>query len=420
MYRTAIWAVGTLLGAMLLGLFFTLGYVANDDGSTGRAASIDDVLGDGEVDFSTLEQIVAILEEEYYGRERLDEQALYEAAVAGLLESLADTGTFYVDPVTFQTSIPPSGAFEGIGATVIEQNNTVIIVSLIANSPASESGIEPGDAIIAVDGESAFGWSADQAALRIRGPKGSDVTLSVRHQDGTTEDFTITRDEIQVESVTTTPPGGVLRDASGAEVTDIAYVRIAEFNERTPSEVEAVVSEAEESGKAGMILDLRVNPGGLLDETVDTADLFLDEGVILIEVDRDDNERFYRARPGGAALDIPIVILLDEYSASGAEVLAASLKDNNRAMIIGETSFGKGTVNTARELRDGGALFVTIRHWLTPKGVQIDGVGIQPDVEITPGPLDADYEPNNDRQLQAAIDQLRNSLASEEPAPAAP
>ncbi len=254
--------------------------------------------------------------------------------------------------------------------------------------------------------------------LAVRGPRGSEVTLTIQHLDGSTEDFTIVRDEIMVNSVTTSPPGGVLRNEAGDEVTDIQYLRISQFTERTPGEVEEVVREAEASGMRGLIIDLRGNPGGLFNETLDTTDLFLDEGIMLIEVDDNDEELVYRASSGGAALDIPVAILQGPLSASGAEVLAAALHDNDRAIIIGQTSFGKGTVNRARELDDGGALFVTIRHWLTPNGVQIDQVGIRPDVEVGPGVFDPLYDPFADVQIYSAIDHLLGLEASTEPAPA--
>jgi len=262
----------------------------------------------------------------------------------------------------------------------------------------------------------------EKAVLKIRGPKGSEVKLVLRHRDGQQEDLTITRDEIQVASVGTIPPGGVLRDADGNEVTDLAYMRISEFTQHTPSEVEPVAREAEQSGKRGLIIDLRPNPGGLLQETVETADLFLDAGVVLTEVDRFGQQNVHSATPGGAALHIPIILLVDGSSASGAEVLAAALRDNGRATIIGEKSFGKGTVNIERDLNDGGALFVTIREWLTPKGQLIDHVGITPVVEVRPGPLDAGYDPAADAQLLRAIDQLHGLQATQGavPAPATP
>ncbi len=422
MYKAATWTISALLGVLLLALVFTLGYVSSGgEGGGGTAVEERDtdgpVDGDSATNADTLDEIVDILMRDYVGREELSDQELFEAAIEGLVSSLGDTGTFYIDPTSYQISIGPQGSFEGIGATVSQQNNDIVIVAPFENSPAAEAGIQSGDVILAVDGESTAGWTVDKAVLKIRGPKGTDVTITVRHLDGTTEDITITRDEIQVESVSTRAPGGTLRDAEGNDVSDLLYLRISEFTQRTPGELEPIVREAEESGMAGIIIDLRGNPGGLLQETVDTADMFLDEGkTILIEVDREGEETYYKARPGGAALTIPIVVLQNEFSASGAEVLAAALRDNGRATIVGETSFGKGTVNVPRELPDGGALFVTIARWLTPERILIDGVGIRPDVESTlpPGP----YEPETDAQLHRAIDHLHNLQASEALTPA--
>ena len=422
MYKAAAWIVGGLLAAVLLALVFTLGYVSSDriggDDSSGSSSNVNvgNVL-DGDVDFDTLQQIVDILRDEYFDREALDEELLFEAAITGMLDSLADTGTFYIDPTSYELSLGPSGSFEGIGATVSQQDNNIVIVTPFEGSPAERAGLVPGDIILAVDGESIVGWPLDRAVLTVRGPRGSEVTLTILHLDGSEEDFLIVRDEIEVSSVGTSPPGGVLRDEAGNEVTDVQYMRILQFTERTPGEVDEVVRAAEESGMRGLIIDLRGNPGGLFDETLDTTDLFLDEGIMLIEVDDDNDELVFRASEGGAARNIPIVILMGPLSASGSEVLAAALKDNGRAIIIGETSFGKGTVNRARQLDDGGALFVTIRHWLTPKGVQIDQVGIRPDVEVTPGLFDPLYDPFADVQIFSALDHLLGLEASPQPVP---
>lgn len=420
-YRAATWMAGIVLAVLLLSLTFTLGYVVHGHSNNGGSAQTGQPTttsnASSQLDFSTLNQILDILKSDYFDQNKLDAQTLYQAAVEGMVGSLADTGTFYIDPASNQLSVGLSGSFEGIGATVSKQSNHIVIVAPFQGSPAEAAGIKSGDIILAVDGEATDGWSVDKAVLRIRGPKGSDVKLKVQHADASQEEITIVRDEVKVKTVTTNPPGGVLRDATGAQVTDLAYMRISEFNENTPSEVEQVAGQAQQGGKRGLILDLRANPGGLLKQTVDTADLFLNDGVILIEEDRSHQETFYRAQPGGAALTIPIVILMDQFSASGSEVLAAALKDNGRAIIVGKVSFGKGTVNTSRELKDGGALFVTIRHWLTPKGVQIDHVGITPDIEVKPGPLDPDYNPQNDLQIQRAIDQLHGLAAGGQPAP---
>ncbi len=423
MHRAAISALSVLLGAVMLAFVFTLGYVINDDESgTGSRASEqrDTTASDtpSAFDFETLDEIVDILEKEYVDQDQLDDQALYEAAITGLLGVLPDTGTFYIDPTSYQLSIGPSGAFEGIGATVQERDGEITIVRPIDGSPAEAAGIQSLDVILAVDGESTEGWSVDRAVLRIRGEKGTDVTLTIRSADGETRDVVITRDTIQLLSVSTTPPGSKLLDADGNEAANIAYIRISEFMENTPEEVAEAAQEAEESGMEGLIIDLRGNPGGLLQETVDTADLFLDSGIILIEVDRDGSERTFRAREGGVALDIPIVILQDENSASGSEVLAAALQDNDRATLIGEVSFGKGTVNIARELGDGGALFVSIATWQTPDGLLIEGVGILPDIEVdTPSPYEPQYSAEADAMIHGAIDHLRSFQASEDQDP---
>ena len=424
MHRVATSVILALLGAVLLAFVFTLGYVIDEgsgdtsDRARQQTSPADDSTGSSEIDFSTLDQILEILEDDYVNTDNLDQQSLYDAAINGLIDSLADTGTFYIDPLTYQLSIGPSGTFEGIGATVQQLGDEIVIVQPIEGSPAEAIGILSGDVILAVDGESTQGWTVDKAVLRIRGEKGTEVTLTIRHLDDVTEDITIVRDEIQLQSVSTTPPGGVLFDDEGTQVTDVAYIRISEFSQRTPEEVEEAVREAEESGKSGLIIDLRGNPGGLLQETVDTADLFLDEGTILIEVARDGTERRFSARSGGAALNIPIVVLQDAFSASGSEVLAAALQDNGRATIVGVNSFGKGTVNIARELRDGGALFVSIARWLTPEGVLIEGVGITPDVEvISPSPFEPQYTPEEDAQIHRAIEHLRSLQASEESVP---
>jgi carboxyl-terminal processing protease len=416
LYRAAVLAVGISLAVLLLALVYTLGYVSHKGGGSTSAAAPQGSTNSG-VDFSTLDQILGLLQKDYFGRANLDPKSLYEAAIRGMLDSLSNTGTFYVDPTSNQLSVGPTGSFEGIGATVSPKGQTIVIVAPFRGSPAEAAGVKPGDVILDVDGQSTQGWTVDQAVLRIRGPKGTTVKLKVQHQTGATEELTITRDEVHVDSVTTDPPGGALHDASGNPITDLAYMNISEFSETTPQEVAKAAGDAESSGKKGLIIDMRVNPGGLLQQTVDTADLFLNQGVILTEVDRDGNQNVYRAKPGGVALNIPIVLLVDEFSASGAEVLTAALKDNGRATVIGEKTFGKGTVNISEPLKDGGALYVSIRQWLTPDGVQIDEVGITPDIGVTPGPLDPTYDPKNDMQLARAIQQLETPSAA---APRAP
>lgn len=230
----------------------------------------------------------------------------------------------------------------------------------------------------------------------------------MRHGDGNEETLDIERDEIKVKSVTTLPPGGSLVDGNGTAIDDVAYIHIREFTEQTTDEMKAALDDAVSSGKRGIVLDLRNNPGGLLRTTADIADEFLDgDKVILTERERDGSESQFKSHDGGAATTIPVVIILNRFSASGSEVLSAALHDNNRATIVGEKSFGKGTVNISNDLKDGGQLYVSIAKWLTPNGTQIDGVGIRPDINVTL--TDDDIDARRDTQLFKAIDVLRGT-----------
>ncbi len=421
MLRTARWIVLTLLAAAIIALAFSVGFVVNETNGGGSESSGPAQTGlssNQKVDFKTLNQILDILTKEYVDPSRLDDRTLYEAAINGLLKSLSDHGTFYVDPDTYRISvIPSSGTFEGIGATVSQRGSDIVIVAPIKGTPAEAAGIRAGDVIVAVEGESTQGWTVDQAVLKIRGPAGTPVTLTIRHPDqNTTEDITITRDEIRVESVTTTPPGGTLQDSAGNAVTDLAYVRISEFTGLTEEELSPVLKDISNGAYKGLILDLRGNPGGLLDTVVGVADMFLAHGIILVEVSRSGDERVFNASSGGEAVDIPLTILVDQFSASGSEVLSAAVEENGRGVILGQKTFGKGTVNIARPLSDGGALFVSIARWLTPDRNQIDGVGIQPNIEVAQS--DADTNLHRDTQLLRAIDYLRSEPGAPLPTPA--
>lgn len=409
MLNAAKWAVGSLLAASILILAFAVGYVARGDGGDGNPPSATNATpsSGADVNFNALNQILGLLHDKYVDPDRLDDPTLYEAAITGMLQTLSDTGTFYVDPETVKTSIGPSGSFEGIGATVSEQNGQIVIVAPIENTPAERAGIKAGDAILEVDGESTEGWTQEKAVIRIRGPKGSKVRLKVRHEDGTEQDFEIERDEIEVQSVTTQPPGGALEDGAGTNIDDVGYIHIREFSQPTKDQFDAALRKIVDDGKRGVILDLRNNPGGLLSTTVDIADEMLDSGTVLTEHERDGGEKAFTAHSGGIGTTIPVVVILNRFSASGSEVLAAALQENGRATIVGEKSFGKGTVNVSNNLRDGGQLYVTVAKWLTPKGNQIDGVGIRPDIQVVLS--DEDVDLRRDVQLFKAIDVLRGT-----------
>lgn len=405
--NVARWTVLGLLAVSILVLTFAVGYVIADGG--GEASSAPAVEnGDGtDTDFSQLNQILRLLKEKYVDPDRIDDATLYDAAILGMLEVLSDNGVYYIDEETLGAR-DEARAFEGIGATVSEENGRVVIVRPIPGTPAERAGVLPGDIIIAVDGEAADGWTSEVAVLKIRGPQGTVVTLTVQHVNGDEETLEIERDQINVPSVSTIPPGGALEDGSGEVITDVGYIYISEFRDKsTEEQFDEALREVVESGKRGLILDLRNNPGGLLSTTENIADEFLDEGIIISQRERDGSENSTRAKDGGIATEIPVVVILNRFSASGSEVLAAALKENGRATIVGETSFGKGTVNVANDLRDGGQLYVSVAKWLTPNGTQIDGVGIRPDISVTLS--DEDIDLRRDVQLFKALDILRGT-----------
>jgi carboxyl-terminal processing protease len=400
--------VKILLGLAAILLVVIVGIVAfvagRESGDSGPQTVSSDA---GTFDYKVLNEIRALLDRYYVRPENLDDQSLFDAAVNGMLGILNDSGTYYVTPEDFKLSTTLTGSFDGIGATVSEQDGEIVIVSPIKDTPAERAGLVSGDVILMVDGESTEGWTVDKAVLRIRGQKGSTVNIQIRHADGAVQDYSIQRDTVQVESVTTDPPGGVLRDASGAEVTNIGYVYIREFSRRTAQELEAAIRSELQSGAKALIIDVRNNPGGLLDTTISAADLFLNNGTILIERDAAGREANHVAK-AGTLTDVPIVMLQNRFSASASEVLTAALRENGRAVSVGETSFGKGTVNSPRNLSDGGALFVSIAEWLTPNGTLINNVGIRPDIEVIP--TDEEIDQRIDSQLRRAIQELQAQI----------
>lgn len=412
MLKAARWTVIGLLGASILILAFAVGYIVRGGGSSSAAAPPSQAAGNAtstaKLNFNELNQIYQLLQQKYVDPTLVDEQTLYQAAITGMLQTFPDSGTFYVDPNTVQTSVGPSGTFQGIGATVASQNGKIVITAPIDNTPAQRAGIRAGDIIEEVDGVSTAGWTQEKAVLKIRGPKGTTVKLKVKHTDGTEQTLSIQRDDIKVASVTTVPPGGTLKDGSGKEITDIGYIHIREFTEQTEGEMQTALKAILSSGKKGVILDLRNNPGGLLRTTANVANDFLDSGkLILTEQERDGTKQEFRAQSGGIATKLPVVIILNRFSASGSEVLSAALHDNGRATIVGEKSFGKGTVNISNNLQDGGQLYISIAKWFTPNGTQIDGVGIRPDIAVTPS--NSDIDANRDVQLFKAIDVLEGT-----------
>ena len=364
--------------------------------------------------FALLDEIVDVLDRDFVEPSKFEAIDARQAAIDGILTALDDPHTVFIDAERYRlASEDIGGAFEGIGANVNLVDGAIVIVRPFRNSPAQQAGIRSGDIILEVDGESTEGWSLEQAVAVIRGPKGTDVALLVRHSDGEEELIVVTRDRIVVPSVESLP----ITDRSGNPVADVGYILITRFTEETRNELLELLDAARNAGLEKLIIDVRGNPGGLLRATVDTTGEFMDEGVVLRQISRDGEEEVFNDRAGGAGLDLELVILINEHSASGAEVMAAALRDHGRAVLIGVTTTGKGTVNVPRRLSDGSVLYVSIARYLTPNNAQVEGVGIAPDIEIVIP--DTGFEAGQDIQLYVAIEYLRGEYDPSGPGDAA-
>jgi carboxyl-terminal processing protease len=337
-----------------------------------------------------VEEAWNIIFEDYVERDRLDASKLGQAAIRGMVEALDDPYTSYLDAETYQLSLSSlEGKFEGIGAQVAVEDNQLVIIAPIADSPADKAGIRAGDIILEIDAKPTAEMSLAEAVLFIRGPRGTSVRLLVLHQGETEpEEIEIIRAEIELISVRFE-----MRQ-------DIAYVNITYFSGGTDEELSPVLDSIIGEAATGIILDLRSNPGGVLPAVVDVASHFLKEGVVVDVVDNQGSHTTMAVKPEQVTTDLPLVVLVDSYSASGSEVLAGALQDYGRAAIAGTTTFGKGSVNVLRQLKDGSGLYITTARWLTPSGHLIEGEGIDPDYEL---------EVEGEDAIQWAIDYLKSN-----------
>jgi len=335
-----------------------------------------------------IEQAWNIIFRDYVDKDRLSASTLSQAAIEGMIEAIDDPYTSYLNAEDYRLSLTSlEGEFGGIGAHVTVKDEQLTIIAPIAGSPADEAGIRAGDIIVEVDGQPTAEMSLAEAVLKIRGPEGTSVRLLILHQGDTEpEEIEITRAKIELPSVRFEMRG------------DIAYINITHFSRRTSEELSLVLESVIQQMATGIILDLRSNPGGSLEAVVDTASYFLKEGVVVNVVDNQEKQTALEVEPNGVTIDLPLVVLVDNYSASGSEVLAGALQDYGRATIAGTKTHGKGSVNILRPLKDGSGLYITTARWLTPNGRLIEGEGLYPDYELELVGEDA---------IQWAIDYLR-------------
>ncbi len=308
--------------------------------------------------------------------EPVDEQAMLEGAIDGMLETLDDPYTNYFPPKALDSfEKQTSGTFSGIGAEIEVRNGQLLIITPLEDSPAFKAGIMPGDIVLEIDGESIEpDITATEAVERITGEEGTEVTPQVKHDNGQTEDLTITRARIKVETVR-----GTHRDDNGhwnfmLEPTGrIGYIRLTQFSGTSYEELQSAIDELQKQRMRGLILDLRYNPGGLLGTAVQVADLFLDEGKIVSTRGRTVEEMSESAQSDGTLPDFPLIVLINRYSASASEILSGALKDHDRAIILGERTLGKGSVQRLFPIEGGekGGVKLTTSHYYLPSGRNI-------------------------------------------------
>ena len=373
----------------------TLPLFPSDAGANQSTAITDEEIPP---EFATFWEAWTYLNEEFYGDIPADSERVY-GSIRGMVSSFDDQHTSFIDPVRaaiMRENI--QGSFSGIGATVrIDEAGRLIIVDPMPGHPAFLAGVRPDDMVLEVDGQSVEGLSLFEAVLLIRGPTDSTVVLTVlREGEPEPIEISIVRAEIELEVV----EFEMLDSPSGE--SNIGYVRLTQFSKGAAEKITEAIEALFAQGATTIIFDLRSNPGGLLSEAVNVSSLFIDEGTIVIEKTKGGEDKVFKAKRNfQVAVETPLVILVNGGSASASEIVAGAMQDVSRATIIGEQTFGKGSVQLPHQLSDGSELRVTIAEWLTPTGRQIHGEGITPDVMVEMS--FEQFEQGLDPQLDEAI-----------------
>jgi carboxyl-terminal processing protease len=334
--------------------------------------------------------------------EEVSDKKLIESAINGMLTSL-DPHSSYLDAESFKyMNEQTKGKFGGLGIEITMDNGLVKVVSPIDDTPAAKAGIKAGDYITNIDGDTVVGLSLNEAVSRLRGKIGTKVKLSIRRVNSKPIELTLKRQEIKIQSVKSE-----IKDDS------ISYIRISSFAEDIDKSISEAITKAKKQLKnkfLGIVIDVRNNPGGLLDQAVEVSDLFLEKGEIVSTRSRNESDTVkFMATEGDIAKGLPIVVMINEGSASASEILAGALQDHHRAIILGEKSFGKGSVQTVIPLRDYGAMRLTTARYYTPSGRSIQAKGIEPDIEVKP----AKVEELESYALNISEAELNNALKND-------
>ncbi len=376
--------------------------------ATGLSAAACGVFGGGTDDAAALEELPPefvklaevweLLEQEHIDAATLNPEAAAEGAIRGMLDSINDPHAAYLALDQYSRMRQDiQGYFEGIGAEVGVLNGMITIIAPIPDTPADEAGVLPRDVILQIDGESTEGLELFEVINRIRGQKGTIVRLLVRRdRTGETEELEIVRGVIPLESVRLTMLVG-----------RIGHLRVTSFSGTSKEELQRALERFQRSKGLGLVVDIRNNPGGLLSSVVEVTSQFVGEGLVLYQLDGRGNRRDWNAEPDGLALDVPMVVLMNQGSASASEVFAGAIMHHGRAETIGVTTYGKGSVNNLWPLTDGSAVNFTVGRWYTPSGMLIEGEGVTPDII-----QEASEDDSEDAQLDLAIERLTKLIGN--------
>jgi carboxyl-terminal processing protease len=403
MLKSIIRTVGLVLIAMLfvsgayLGGWATNGYINPPPAPPSDSSTPSD----WKPTFGVFWEAWNLVHQDFY-KVPIDDSALVNGAVGGMVDSLGDPHTAFTEAkIAAISRTQLQGSFEGIGATVEMVEGRLTVVSPISGSPAEKAGILPGDIILEVDGTAIQGMDINQAISLIRGPKGSTVKIKVQRAKQPTFEVSLVRDTIRTTFVT----------SKMIEGTSIGYIRMSEFGQTAGDELRVALQTLNTQKPKALILDLRRNPGGFLTVAVDVASEFLPKDqTVIIEKDKNGKAQKLTTTGGALAQDLPMVLLVDNGSASASEILSGAMRDYKRATIIGVRTYGKGSVQNVHTLSDNSELRVTIAHFFSPLDKEIDQVGINPDIEIKIS--EDDIANKRDPQLDAAIDFLKKKVGT--------
>jgi carboxyl-terminal processing protease len=402
-----LFGTGSLVGRLSASGFGT-GSAASPTSSAATGTSAGAAASSGAPDWSLLDQAYQLLRANYVDQSALNPTTLLQGAIQGLMDAVNDPGhTGYLTAEELAARNESlSGTFVGVGAVLDLRASGPTVVRVLPGSPAEKAGLRAGEVILRVDGASVVGQTIDQVVAKVRGPAGTPVTLGLQDPDGSQRSLTIVRAQLDLPLVSWALAPG----------TKDAVIRLESFSTGAAKDTLAAIKAARAAGAAGIVLDLRANPGGYVTEAVDVASQFLASGVIYISEDRSGKPVSHDVTGGGIATDIPLVVLVDGQTASAAEIVTGAIQDAGRAPIVGETTYGTGTVVGTFPLSDGSAVTIGTERWLTPKGHAIWREGLTPDQTVAlaqgvnflvpddfatlgPGGIGA----SSDTQLQAAL-----------------